>query len=51
MCDLFDEDIFEQKLRRLAMGYQKRFGDLLKYDLEEEIANFKVLLSPHEPLE
>ncbi|KAF1843819.1 uncharacterized protein K460DRAFT_378875 [Cucurbitaria berberidis CBS 394.84] len=43
MCDLFDEHIFEQKLRRLAMGYQKRFGDLLKYDPEEEIAKFKVL--------
>jgi adenylosuccinate synthase len=44
MCDLFDEKIFETKLRRLAMGYQKRFGDLLKYDVEEEIEKFKVSL-------
>lgn len=41
MCDIFDEEIFEKKLRRLVMGYQKRFGDLLKYDPEEEIAKFK----------
>lgn len=42
MCDLFDEEIFEQKLRRLAQGFQKRFGDLLKYDVDEEIARYKV---------
>ena len=42
MCDLFDEDVFEKKLRRVASGYQKRFGDLLKYDVEEEIARYKV---------
>lgn len=42
MCDLFDEEIFEQKLRRLAMGYQKRFGDLLKYNVDDEISSFKV---------
>ncbi|KAJ8112199.1 hypothetical protein OPT61_g5382 [Boeremia exigua] len=43
MCDLFDEKVFEQKLRRVAAGYQKRFGDLLKYDVEEEIAKYKEL--------
>ncbi|UPX19580.1 Adenylosuccinate synthase [Ascochyta rabiei] len=43
MCDLFDEKVFEQKLRRVAAGYQKRFGDLLKYDVEEEIARYKDL--------
>lgn len=42
MCDLFDEEVFEKKLRRVATGYQKRFGDLLKYDVEEEIARYKV---------
>lgn len=42
MCDLFDEDIFEAKLKRIAAGYQKRFGDLLKYDVQGEIAKFKV---------
>ncbi|KAH6637448.1 Adenylosuccinate synthetase [Boeremia exigua] len=43
MCDLFDEEVFEKKLRRVAAGYQKRFGDLLKYDVEEEIAKYKEL--------
>jgi adenylosuccinate synthase len=42
MCDLFDEQIFETKLRRLATGFQKRYGDLLKYDVDEEIAQYKV---------
>lgn len=45
MCDLFDEEVFEKKLRRVAAGYQKRFGDLLKYDVEEEIARYKVRLT------
>ncbi|KAF1956750.1 Adenylosuccinate synthetase [Byssothecium circinans] len=44
MCDLFDEDVFEPSLRRLALGYQKRFGDLLKYNVEDEIAKFKELI-------
>ncbi|CAG5147085.1 uncharacterized protein ALTATR162_LOCUS1980 [Alternaria atra] len=43
MCDLFDEQIFETKLRRLATGFQKRYGDLLKYDVDEEIAQYKTL--------
>jgi hypothetical protein len=42
MCDLFDEDVFEQKLNRLATGFQKRFGDLLKYDVKAEIEQYKV---------
>ncbi|KAF2018487.1 Adenylosuccinate synthetase [Aaosphaeria arxii CBS 175.79] len=41
VCDLFDEAIFETKYRRLANGYKKRFGDLLKHDPEEELAKFK----------
>ena len=41
MCDLFDEEVFEKKLRRVADGYKKRFGDLLQYDVEEEIARYK----------
>jgi adenylosuccinate synthase len=47
MCDLFNEKSFEEKLRRIATGYQKRFGDLLKYDVEDEIKNFKVSLRIH----
>ncbi|KAK3401683.1 Adenylosuccinate synthetase [Sordaria brevicollis] len=39
--EIFNEEIFERKLRQLAAGYKKRFGDLLKYDVEEEIARFK----------
>jgi adenylosuccinate synthase len=42
MCDLFDEEVFEQKLTRLVMGFQKRFGDLLKYDMQAEIEKYKV---------
>jgi adenylosuccinate synthase len=43
MCDLFDEEVFEQKFGRIVSGYQKRFGDLLKYDPAEEIERFKTL--------
>jgi adenylosuccinate synthase len=42
MCDLFDEEVFEQKLNRLVMGFQKRFGDLLKYDMAAEVEKYKV---------
>lgn len=42
MYDIFNEELFEQKLRRLADGYKKRFGDLLQYDVEAEIQKFKV---------
>ncbi|EEU44651.1 uncharacterized protein NECHADRAFT_49575, partial [Fusarium vanettenii 77-13-4] len=41
LSEIFDEELFESKLRRLAAGYAKRYGDLLKYDVEEEIARFK----------
>ncbi|KAF2201876.1 adenylosuccinate synthetase-like protein [Delitschia confertaspora ATCC 74209] len=43
VADLFDEEVFETKFRRMVHGFQKRFGDLLKYDPEEEIARFKDL--------
>ena len=39
--DIFNEEVFERKLRQLAAGYKKRFGDLLQYDVEDEIARFK----------
>ncbi|KAF2176356.1 Adenylosuccinate synthetase [Zopfia rhizophila CBS 207.26] len=41
VCDIFDEEVFETKFRRMVHGFQKRFGDLLKYDPEEEIARYK----------
>ncbi|KAF4961294.1 hypothetical protein FGADI_312 [Fusarium gaditjirri] len=40
MADVFHPEVFEQKLRRLADGFQKRFGELLKYDVEAELAHF-----------
>lgn len=40
MAEVFDAELFESKLRRLASGYAKRYGDLLKYDVEEELARF-----------
>ncbi|KAF2791353.1 Adenylosuccinate synthetase [Melanomma pulvis-pyrius CBS 109.77] len=43
VCDLFDEKVFEEKFRRIVHGYQKRFGDLLKYDPEAEIEKYKEL--------
>ncbi|KAH6849951.1 Adenylosuccinate synthetase [Chaetomium sp. MPI-CAGE-AT-0009] len=39
--EIFDQESFEAKLRRLAEGYKKRFGDLLEYDVEEEIMRFR----------
>ncbi|KAL1837918.1 hypothetical protein VTJ49DRAFT_3264 [Mycothermus thermophilus] len=39
--EIFDQETFEAKLRKLAAGYKKRFGDLLEYDVEEEIARFR----------
>ncbi|KAK2699018.1 hypothetical protein QWA68_003111 [Fusarium oxysporum] len=40
MTDVFHPEVFEQKLRRLADGFQKRFGELLEYDIEAELARF-----------
>lgn len=41
MHEVFDQPHFEAKLRNLAAGYKKRFGDMLVYDVEEEIARFR----------
>ena len=41
ICDIFDQDLFESKLRRIASGFSKRYGDLLKYDVETEVAKFR----------
>ncbi|KAI9680478.1 MAG: hypothetical protein M1817_003918 [Caeruleum heppii] len=41
IAEIFDEEVFERKLRTLAEAYRKRFGDLLKYDVDEEILRFK----------
>ncbi|RYC64557.1 hypothetical protein CHU98_g1650 [Xylaria longipes] len=39
--EIFDEESFERKLRKLADGCRKRFGDLLEYDVEDEIRRFR----------
>ncbi|KAI1326599.1 Adenylosuccinate synthetase [Xylariaceae sp. FL0255] len=40
LAEVFNPELFESKLRRLADGYRKRFGDLFQYDIEDEIARF-----------
>lgn len=42
--EILDEETFERKLRALNTAYRARFGDLA-YDVEEEIARFKVCVS------
>ena len=41
VADIFNQDLFESKLRRLAFGFSKRYGDLLNYDVEAEISKFQ----------
>ena len=41
VIDLFHES-FEQRLGLLAEGYRKRYGELLKYSVEDEIQRFKI---------
>lgn len=40
--DIFSKEIFDRRLRALANSFQKRYGDLLQYDVATEIANFDV---------
>lgn len=40
--ELFHWEAFEVKLRGLAAGYKKRYGDLLEYDVEEELVRYRV---------
>ncbi|KAI3316637.1 adenylosuccinate synthetase [Xylariaceae sp. AK1471] len=41
LTDIFYPELFEKKVKRLADGYQKRFGELFKYDVEAELASFE----------
>ncbi|KAJ3528966.1 hypothetical protein NM208_g9968 [Fusarium decemcellulare] len=41
LAEVFNTELFESKLRRLASGFAKRYGDLLRYDVEDEIARFR----------
>ncbi|KAF1352200.1 Adenylosuccinate synthetase [Delphinella strobiligena] len=38
--EIFDKEHMDAKLRKMASAYQKRFGDLLKYDVEAEIKRY-----------
>ena len=40
VSDIFTKDILDHKLRTLAHHFQKRYGDLLQYDVDNEIAKF-----------
>jgi len=40
ISDVFDKEAFDNKVRHLAAGFQKRYGELLKYDPEEEISRY-----------
>lgn len=49
VADIFQQQMFEKKVRILAAGFKKRFGDLLQYDPEEEIGrfeNYRTILAP-----
>ncbi|KAF4636585.1 hypothetical protein G7Y89_g1508 [Cudoniella acicularis] len=77
IADIFQEEIFEEKVRKLASvlfyifslsvitwfpspnpcvgpsylaGFKKRFGSLLEYDVEDELANFKLYRSQLAPM-
>lgn len=41
LTDIFYPELFEQKVKRLADGYQKRFGELFEYDIKAELASFE----------
>ncbi|KKY38505.1 putative adenylosuccinate synthetase [Diaporthe ampelina] len=41
LTDIFYPELFEEKVKRLADGYQKRFGELFKYDIKAELARFE----------
>lgn len=41
LAEVFDAAGFERKLRQLHSGYSKRYGNLLKYDVEEELKRFE----------
>ncbi|KAI1155415.1 Adenylosuccinate synthetase [Nemania diffusa] len=40
LTDVFYPELFGQKVRRLADGYQRRFGELFEYDIKAELARF-----------
>ncbi|KAL7943706.1 Adenylosuccinate synthetase [Trichoderma barbatum] len=45
LAEIFNAELFESKLRSLERGFRKRYGELLEYDLEEELERFKTYRS------
>lgn len=41
VSEIFNESLFEDKIRELARAANKRWRELLTYDVEEEISRFK----------
>ena len=42
VSDIFDKETLDRKLRTLAASFKKRYGDLLEYNVDEEIAQFDI---------
>jgi adenylosuccinate synthase len=40
VAEIFNKHLFDSKVRQMASGFKKRYGDLLQYDVEEEITRF-----------
>ena len=38
--EIFNKELMDSKLRTMAAAYQKRYGDILKYDVEAEIKRY-----------
>jgi len=46
MTDMLNHERLETRLRTIAGGFKKRYGDLLSdYDVEAELARLKVILA------
>ena len=43
VAELYDWETLTTKVERLAMGFKKRYGDLLQYDLQKELSDLKVI--------
>ncbi|KAK5133183.1 hypothetical protein LTR08_008119 [Meristemomyces frigidus] len=49
IADIFNKAYFDEKVHHLYSGYKKRYGDLLQYDIEDELKRFdeyRVSLEP-----
>ena len=49
ISEIFDKQTLDRKLRTLAHGCEKRYGELLQYDVEQEIAQldgYRTALQP-----